>query len=66
MGMRSEIVSELGWRFGEFAAWAVDQSKLAPSPAGMVGTVAVGRTLALVRFIDGPFFAVHGAGGNDP
>jgi len=23
--MRSEIVSELGWRFGKLAAWAVDR-----------------------------------------
>ena len=66
MGIRSEIVSELGWRFGKLAAWAVDQSKLAPSVAAMAGTAAERPTLALVGFINGPFFAVHGSGGDDP
>lgn len=66
MGIRSEIVSELGWRFGKLAAWAVDQSKLAPSVVAMAGTAAERPTLALVGFINGPFFAVHGSGGDDP
>ena len=65
-GMRSEIVSELGRRFGKLAFWAVDQSKLAPSVAGMAGTAERAETLASVRFIGGSFRAVHGTGGDHP
>jgi hypothetical protein len=64
-GMRREMVPELGCSFGKLAGGAADQSKLAPSVAGMRATVAGGRILALARGINGAFFAVHQTGGDD-
>ena len=45
-GMRSDIVAELDWRFGELAAWAVGQSTLAPPVAGM-SVITAGGALHL-------------------
>jgi len=47
--MRSDIVAELDWRFGELAAWAVGQSTLAPPVAGMSVIAAVGRCTSFWR-----------------
>lgn len=63
--MRSEMVCELGCRFGKLTGRAADQSNPAASAAGIRVTAAGVLALALVRFIKDAFPVVHRAGGDD-